>query len=118
MMSSWRNVCSKPSDEVLDHCSAMWAKMCSCGQLKPFPPTTTFLPPDEEQHVGDGNITPEKYLLWPHAQIPSNKGIQDEQTSLPTGEIFVSSFLVDSPDATLDDIFFKFSREDFILSSR
>lgn len=107
MIYSWRNVCSKPSDEVLDHCSAAWAKTCSCGQLKPFPPTTTFLPAKEQQHgTGDGNITPENYLLRPHARIPSYKDIQYEHISPPSGENLASSFLLDSPDATSDDSFF------------
>lgn len=110
MIYSWRSVCSKPSDEVLDHCSAAWAKTCSCGQLKLFPPATTFLPA-EQQHGGDGIFTPDNNLLRSHARITSNKDIQDEHISPLSGENFASSFQVDSLDATLDDGFFGFSSE-------
>lgn len=109
MIYSWRSVCSKPSDEVLDHCSAAWAKTCSCGQLKLFPPATTFLPAEQQQDGEDGIITAENNLLRSHARIPSNKDIQDEHISLPSGDNFASSFLVDSPDAAPDDSFSGFS---------
>lgn len=105
---SWRSVCSKPSDEVLDHCSAAWAKTCSCGQLRFFPPATTFLP-TEQQHGGDGIIMPENNLLQSHARIQANQDIQHEHNSPPSGESFASSFQVGSPDATPDDGFFELS---------
>ena len=104
---SWRSVCSKPSDEVLDHCSAAWAETCSCGQLKPPPPTATFLSSSQQRRGGD-TVAPEKDLLRPHARIPVNKAIQHEDISLPSDENLASSLLANSPDAIPQDSFFGF----------